>query len=79
MSQNKRKEIINREFKKILDKKKLTIEDNPKLLEEVVDLVDNPNILLCSFDKKFLSIPKEILTLTMQSHQKYLPLQEISY
>ena len=45
----------------ILDKKKLTIEDNPKLLEEVVDLVDNPNILLCSFNKKFLSIPKIIL------------------
>ena len=73
LSQNKRKEIINREFKKILDKKKLTIEDNPKLLEEVVDLVDNPNILLCSFNKKFLSIPKEILILTMQSHQKYFP------
>ncbi|MDC3087840.1 glycine--tRNA ligase subunit beta, partial [Candidatus Pelagibacter sp.] len=46
---------------------------NPKLLEEVVDLVDNPNILLCSFNKKFLSIPKEILILTMQSHQKYFP------
>ena len=73
LSQNKRKEIINREFKKILDKKKLTIENNSKLLEEVVDLVDNPNILLCSFNKKFLSIPKEILILTMQSHQKYFP------
>ena len=73
LSQNKRKEIINREFKKILDKKKLTIENNPKLLEEVVDLVDNPNILLCSFNKNFLSIPKEILILTMQSHQKYFP------
>ena len=39
----------------------------------MVDLVDNPNILLCSFNKKFLSIPKEILILTMQSHQKYFP------
>ena len=29
--------------------------------------------MLCSFDKKFLFIPKEILTLTMQSHQKYFP------
>ena len=73
LNQNKRKEIINREFKKILDKKQLNIENNPKLLDEVVDLVDNPNILLCSFNKKFLSIPKEILILTMQSHQKYFP------
>ena len=73
VNQNKRKELINREFKKILDKRKLTINDNEKLLDEVVDLVDNPNVLLCNFDKKFLSIPKEILILTMQSHQKYFP------
>ena len=73
IDQNKRLEFINQEFTKILNKKKLTINDNPKLLDEVVNLVDNPNILLCSFDKRFLAIPKEILTLTMQSHQKYFP------
>ena len=32
-----------------------------KLLNEVVNLVDQPNILSCKFDKKFLEIPKEIL------------------
>ena len=73
IDQDKRKELIKREFSKILNKKKLSIKDNPRLFDEVVNLVDNPNILLCSFDKKFLSIPKEILTLTMQSHQKYFP------
>ncbi len=73
IDQDKRKELINREFSKILTKKKLTIKDNPKLLDEVINLLDNPNVLMCSFDKKFLSIPKEILTLTMQSHQKYFP------
>ena len=73
IDQNKRKELIEREFFKILNKKKLSIEDNQRLFDEVVNLVDNPNVLLCSFDKKFLSIPKEILTLTMQSHQKYFP------
>ena len=70
---NKRLKIINREFSKILNKKNLNINDNPRLLDEVVNLVDSPNILLCKFDKKFLSIPQEILTLTMQSHQKYFP------
>ena len=74
VDQDKRKELIKREFSKILDKRKLTIKDNPKLLDEVINLVDNPNILLCSFDKKFLSVPKEILTLTMQTHQKYFPI-----
>ena len=74
INQNKRLKIINRQFSKILNKRKLTISDNPKLLDEVVNLVDSPYILLCNFDKKFLSIPQEILTLTMQSHQKYFPI-----
>ena len=74
VDQEKRKELIKRQFSKILNKRKLTIKDNPKLFDEVINLVDNPNILLCSFDKKFLSIPKEILTLTMQTHQKYFPI-----
>ncbi len=73
INQEKRRELIRREFTRILSKRKLTIEDNPRLLDEVINLVDNPNVLMCSFDKKFLSIPKEILTLTMQSHQKYFP------
>ena len=73
INQNKRLKIINRQFSKILNKRKLTISENPKLLDEVVNLVDSPYILLCNFDKKFLFIPQEILTLTMQSHQKYFP------
>ena len=73
INQNKRQEFIKRDFAKILNKRKLTIRDNPRLIDEVTNLVDNPNVLLCSFDKKFLSIPEEILILTMQSHQKYFP------
>jgi glycyl-tRNA synthetase beta chain len=73
IDQAKREELIKKVFSKILNKRNLIIEDNPKLFDEVINLVDNPNVLLCSFDKKFLSIPKEILILTMQSHQKYFP------
>ena len=73
VNQNRRREVIIKEFSKILSKRKLIIKDNPRLIDEVINLVDNPNVLICSFDKKFLSIPKEILILTMQSHQKYFP------
>ena len=73
IDQNKRLKIINRNFLKILNKKRLKINNNPKLIDEVVNLVESPNVLLCNFDKKFLSVPKEILTLTMETHQKYFP------
>ncbi len=74
INQNKRLKIINKSFSKILNKKGSKIYENSKLMDEVVNLVDNPNVLLCKFDKKFLSVPKEILILTMESHQKYFPI-----
>ena len=70
---NLRKEFIVKEFEKISNKKKITIESNNKLLSEVTNIVEQPNILICKFDEKFLSIPKEILIITMQFHQKYFP------
>ena len=68
-----RKEFIVKEFEKISNKKNFTIESNNKLLSEVTDIVEQPSILVCNFDEKFLSIPKEILIITMQFHQKYFP------
>ena len=70
---NLRKEFIVKEFEKITNKKKFYIEPNDKLLNEVADIVEQPNILVCKFDEKFLNIPKEILIITMQYHQKYFP------
>ena len=74
VNHEKRKKKIEKEFEKILTKKNLNIEINHKLIDEVVNLTDSPNVIECLFDKKFLTIPKEILILTMQSHQKYFPL-----
>ena len=74
IDQDKRKDYIRKEIEKILEKKNLIIDENEKLLDEVNNLVDQPHIIECSFDKKFLTIPQEILVLTMQSHQKYFPL-----
>ena len=73
IDQELRKNLIEKKFNEILTKKNITIEKNPRLLDEVVDLTDQPNVLLCEFDRKFLNIPKEILIITMQNHQKYFP------
>jgi len=70
---NLRREFIVKEFEKISNKKSFITEFNNKLLNEVADIVEQPNILVCKFDEKFLNIPKEILIITMQYHQKYFP------
>ncbi|MDA8670917.1 glycine--tRNA ligase subunit beta [Candidatus Pelagibacter bacterium] len=68
-----RKTLIEKKLNEISNKKNIKIESNPNLLNEIVDLTDQPNVILCEFDRKFLNIPKEILTITMQHHQKYFP------
>jgi glycyl-tRNA synthetase beta chain len=70
---NQRKNLIEKKLNEISNKKNIIIEDNSKLLDEVVDLTDQPNVISCEFDRKFLNIPKEILIITMQHHQKYFP------
>ena len=70
---NQRKNFIEKKLNEILSIKNILVENNPKLLDEIVDLTDQPNVILCEFDRKFLNIPKEILIITMQHHQKYFP------
>ena len=70
---NQRKNLILKKLYEISKKKNIKIENNSKLLDEIVDLTDQPNVIICEFDKKFLNIPKEILIITMQYHQKYFP------
>ena len=73
INHTQRKELIVKEIEKISNKKNFTIAPNNKLLDEVTDIVEKPNIIVCKFDQKFLGIPKEILIITMQHHQKYFP------
>ena len=73
IDQDKRKSFIKNELTKLSNKKNLNINFNEKLLDEITNIVEKPKILLCEFDKKFLDVPKEIIIITMQNHQKYFP------
>ena len=73
IDQKQRKDLIEKKLNEISNKKNIKIESNLKLLDEVVDLTDQPNVIICEFDRKFLNIPREILIITMQHHQKYFP------
>jgi glycyl-tRNA synthetase beta chain len=73
IDQKERKNLIEKKINEFSVKRNIKIESNQKLLNEVVDLTEQPYVILCEFDKKFLSIPKEILIITMQHHQKYFP------
>jgi glycyl-tRNA synthetase beta chain len=49
------------------------VEIYPELLEEVTNLVEWPSAVVGKFDSEFLSLPPEVITTVMVSHQRYFP------
>ncbi len=61
IDQDLRKKIIQNKINEIINKKNLKIEQNDRLIDEIVNIVEKPVVIVCDFDKKFLNIPSEIL------------------
>ena len=69
-----REEIILKKISSLSQSKQYKDTLNPKLLEEVVNIVEDPNLLHVSFSKDYLEIPKEIVISTLEKHQRYFPI-----
>ena len=71
---NEREKIILKKITSFSQSKLYKQNINLKLLEEVVNIVEDPNLLHVSFSKNFLEIPKEIIISTLEKHQRYFPI-----
>ena len=71
---NEREKIILKKIRSFSQSKQYKENLNLKLLEEVVNIVEDPNLLHVSFSKNFLEIPKEIIISTLEKHQRYFPI-----
>ena len=49
---------------------------NKNLLEEVTNLVEYPYALKGEFSKDYLLLPEDIITITMETHQRYFPVKD---
>lgn len=48
---------------------------SPDLLQEVTNLVEWPTAVVGRFDPEFLELPAEVITMEMESHQRYFPVR----
>ena len=74
LKQEDRKNNIIKKFQSICKSKSYLENFNEKLMEEVVNITENPSVILADFDKEYLTIPQEIIISTLQRHQRYFPL-----
>ncbi len=51
-----------------------SVPDDPALLEEVTNLVEQPTALRGEFDPAYLSLPEPVLITVMKKHQRYFPI-----
>lgn len=69
-----RKEMIQKQVIKQASKLEGIIDiKNEDFLEEITSLTEWPVVLTGKFDKRFLSLPIEVITYIMQKNQKYFP------
>jgi len=50
------------------------VPDDPALLEEVTNLVEQPTALRGAFEAAYLGLPREVLITVMKKHQRYFPI-----
>ena len=68
---NERKKYIEKNLVKSSKINNYKIFINDQLLEDVTNILDRPKIILCSFDKKYLNMPTELIINTIEYHQKF--------
>jgi glycyl-tRNA synthetase len=52
------------------------IPNDPALLGEVTNLVEQPTSIIGHFDKAYLRLPTDVLTAVMKKHQRYFPVAD---
>lgn len=69
VDQNERKEEIRKSIDSVVNGVGNVITDE-SLIDEINYLVEYPSAVLCEFDKKYLDLPEEVLTVCMKKSQK---------
>ena len=71
VNRSDRKSRISKSIDMLLKDNNLSLLPDQYLLEEVIGLVEYPNVLLGSISSEFMSLPPEVLSTAMKVHQKY--------
>lgn len=74
VDQDERRKMIERDTAAVAAKHNLAVKPDAGLLEEVTGLVEWPVVVMGGFEAQYLSLPQEVPTTVMRSHQKYFAL-----
>ncbi len=70
---SERKAIITTAAANLAEEKGGIIREDPILLNEVANLIEQPTPLRGRFEERYLKLPPEVLVAVMKKHQRYFP------
>jgi glycyl-tRNA synthetase len=76
IDQAQRKSVIQADIERLAKEVKGSVAEDTALLDEVVNLVEQPTVLLGSFDTSYLELPRAVLVSVMKKHQRYFPVED---
>lgn len=76
LDQDERREIIRKGVADAAAEVDCVPIESEDLLNEVTNLVEYPVVLRGTYEEKYLSLPREVLTTSMSSHQRYFSLTD---
>ncbi|MCX7940263.1 MAG: glycine--tRNA ligase subunit beta [Endomicrobia bacterium] len=71
---DKRYQTLLKSIENICVRKKLKYDNDPKLLTEIVSIVEYPTCIECKFPEEFLNLPQEFIIICLKTKQKFIPL-----
>ncbi len=73
---DERKNVIWNKVQQAAVEKDAVIQSDPDLLDDVNNLVESPDVILGSFDPKYLELPDAVIVTAMREHQKYFSVRD---
>ncbi len=69
---------LRSEAEKLAVAEGLRLEDDAELFEEIIDIAEWPEPILCTIPEEALVLPEEIVITPMKVYQRYIPLRDAS-
>ncbi len=71
-----RKAIIWNKVQQAAAEKGAVVPADPDLLDDVNNLIESPDVIMGSFDPKYLELPDQVIVTAMREHQKYFAVRD---
>ena len=74
LDHTERKKYILSKVDSLISEDSLQYDEENKIIDELRDMLENPNVLIGSVDRKFTDLPVEVVSCVLIKHQRYLSL-----